>query len=1108
MTVNKTEVVVAKTRVQDKIGRITNHVTTFKVKNKPQLDIIYEHSKDTIVRIEVKRSIDDVVGKFQSDGYSSAFQHYLGLKYTIMLKQRNTGSDNEFVESKLVKKDFSRIVTTSINETAISLVKHVSLYVVPNAYCEIRVFETVSKGSSSPLYQIVATFTGSTAEEKTQFENYMQTLQQAAKSTSSASSSTPPPPLESITSSSKKSPSNEKSNSKSASIGKSKSAPWVLPNRVGFSKWMYERYNPEKYTEKSLSSQPNKKIKLFPHQRLVKDFMEFNSPFRGMLLYHGLGVGKTCASIAAAEGFLVRNKRVYVLLPASLAQNYKNEILRCSTIGNPSLKVWNAVTVPENQDNPSVRRLMETYNLPFSFIKKHHNRMWFPEVIDGVPYIQRNVSWQQMSESEQASLVTFLQEFVEHKYTFISYNGATKKTLDALGSDAFSDSFIVMDEAHNFISRVVNGGKIARKLFTMIMESARSKMIFLTGTPIINHPYELCVLLNLIRGTIATHQYTVKKGKELPSKEQVELLLESSDILKYIDTVNINVHDRNIEIQLLPDNFVRTTNFPHVINERWTMTSKEVATNIRQILMNGFEIDNRVSLQNSYALPVQKEEFEDLFLDMKDPDNPVVKNTDLFMRRILGLVSYFKTAGEEYFPTVMPRVLEDIPMTPYQFSQYVDVRDKERRMETNMKRQNAVQGGLFGKKGTVYRAFSRMACNFVFPEYIKREFPGDLRKALQKEIAINEEEEDNDKKEEQVDKDVQKKYEAALSRALHELDTSSQEPLSEEKLQSLYSPKFARIVKHVMESPGSCLLYSQFRKVEGIGIMKMVLNHAGFKEISVEKTDSGWQISNFDAVMDKQFDGKRYVIFNEDREKTDILIKIFNGMIDELPATIVSTLQQHGYDNNLHGELARVIMISQSGAEGISLKNVRRVLITEPFWNRVRIDQVIGRAVRTGSHLQLPPEERNVQVFMYTSTFTKDQLKDNFTLVRLDDSMTSDQHIFHIAEQKSNIIQQFLDMLKRASLDCINNSTKNGMVQSGMQCYSFPINMEDGETAYAPSIGDEKRKLAQKRLEKTRKIQGKVTMKNGKKYVIIDGIPGYYDYTAYKDAGVLIAASL
>ena len=57
-----------------------------------------------------------------------------------------------------------------------------------------------------------------------------------------------------------------------------------------------------------------------------------------------------------------------------------------------------------------------------------------------------------------------------------------------------------------------------------------------------------------------------------------------------------------------------------------------------------------------------------------------------------------------------------------------------------------------------------------------------------------------------------------------------------------------------------------------------------------------------------------------------------------------------------------VLLISMAGSEGLDLKCVRDVVILEPHFHEVRIQQVIGRAVRFRSHITLPPEERTVTV--------------------------------------------------------------------------------------------------------------------------------------------------
>ena len=38
------------------------------------------------------------------------------------------------------------------------------------------------------------------------------------------------------------------------------------------------------------------------HQKVIKDYLNLYTPYRGLLLMHGLGSGKTCGSIAIAEG--------------------------------------------------------------------------------------------------------------------------------------------------------------------------------------------------------------------------------------------------------------------------------------------------------------------------------------------------------------------------------------------------------------------------------------------------------------------------------------------------------------------------------------------------------------------------------------------------------------------------------------------------------------------------------------------------------------------------------------------------------------------------------------------------------------------------------------
>ena len=93
---------------------------------------------------------------------------------------------------------------------------------------------------------------------------------------------------------------------------------WILPNRIGYNNEIYKTFNPSKYYSKqddAVLKKPCKKsddtcdihdndIKLLRQQTIVKDYMQFDGPYRGVLLYHELGSGKSIASIAAAEGYI------------------------------------------------------------------------------------------------------------------------------------------------------------------------------------------------------------------------------------------------------------------------------------------------------------------------------------------------------------------------------------------------------------------------------------------------------------------------------------------------------------------------------------------------------------------------------------------------------------------------------------------------------------------------------------------------------------------------------------------------------------------------------------------------------------------------------------
>ena len=80
-----------------------------------------------------------------------------------------------------------------------------------------------------------------------------------------------------------------------------------------------------------------KKVEEFEYtsaQKFVSQFMSPNTPYNGMLLYHGVGVGKTCSAVLTAEAFLQLSpkNKVFILAPPAIQAGFYRTIFDSTRI--------------------------------------------------------------------------------------------------------------------------------------------------------------------------------------------------------------------------------------------------------------------------------------------------------------------------------------------------------------------------------------------------------------------------------------------------------------------------------------------------------------------------------------------------------------------------------------------------------------------------------------------------------------------------------------------------------------------------------------------------------------------------------------------------------
>jgi len=273
--------------------------------------------------------------------------------------------------------------------------------------------------------------------------------------------------------------------------------------------------------------------------------------------------------------------------------------------------------------------------------------------------------------------------------------------------------------------------------------------------------------------------------------------------------------------------------------------------------------------------------------------------------------------------------------------------------------------------------------------------------------------------------DYQKRIRDALDFLKYDpLKPRPTEYLTAEALQT-YSPKFKKILENLTDTSNSGihLVYSNFRTIEGVGLLKLILEAAGMEEFKLTRSED----NTWDIPVGLSEDKPRFVLYTgtETAEEKEIIRNIYNSTWHLLPPTMTAKLRAIS-ENNFMGSVIKVMMITSSGAEGINLRNTRFVHIVEPYWNMVRLEQVIGRARRICSHEDLPPNMRNVKVFCYISSLTEEQRTNEKNIeLRINDvsrltqrPITTDEYLFEIANIKNNINQQILRAVKETAIDC------------------------------------------------------------------------------------------
>jgi hypothetical protein len=974
------------------------------------------------------------------------------------------------------------------------------------------------------------------------------------------------------------------------------------------------------------------------HQKIVRDYLNLFTPYRGLLLYHGLGSGKTCTSIGIAEG-MKSAKEIIIMTPASLSTNYFTEIKKCADILYRKNQFWEFVGIDGQPDN--IELLSKALSLPKSYIEKKQGA-WLVDV-------KKPPNFKSLTTVEQESVDEQLDKMIRAKYTEIHYNGINRRVMNEITQNKtinpFDNKTIIIDEVHNFVSRIINKLEskkkdlISNELYEYLLKANGARVVALSGTPIINSPHELSVLFNILRGAIRTWSIPVrhKEGKKLSKEDVLDMLnnppsgipavteydyvdfadnkiiitrnpigfvntkrkeakaktggdfgilgnifggskhnknrtkkyAEKSKVHKKSSQKNRHKQDGDYEAYEIVDGmlkikdvhkspiaenedidvFQRTGHDLHKdggakdefdkytgvkLDESGNISDDQFLDAIKRILRaNDIEVlEKMMKDQPVYntALPDNEKEFELKFID---DVNKTIANPNVFKRRILGLTSYFRSAQESLLPKFIMSGdktfhIEKVEMSEHQLDEYTRRRlmEIEEKKRAKNKNKQPVAGAEDTGENSTYRVWTREVCNFTFPDGIDRPVPD--RKLKKPDVAdeaefaeneIAEEESANIVDIDEIESAKDTKYMDRIKAVLRELAYNPAKPKSEQYLTKegmlgSLSPKLLKMLENIQnpENKGLHLIYSQFRHIEGVGILKLILEANGYAEFKIKSVagEESWELVENEEDVGKPM----FALYTgtESEEEKEIIRNIYNGDWGFVPKSIVDKLQAKS-KNNLYGEIIKVLMITAAGAEGINLRNTRFVHITEPYWHNTRLEQVIGRARRICSHEQLPEELRTIKVFLYITYFGEDLIeKVNSTIQTTDIDPedvshieTTDEYLLRIATSKEVLNKTFLKAIKESAMDCTLYKNKEGLM-----CYGVGMDKNPGNNFLSYPVVDQD--LAERddlNVKKTTLKLAELKFEiEGVKYAIDKATDNLYDLAKYKNGNIELIGKL
>jgi len=340
-------------------------------------------------------------------------------------------------------------------------------------------------------------------------------------------------------------------------------------------------------------------FELQPHQAFVKNFMSFQTPYSSLLLYHGLGSGKTCSAIGVCEEMrdymkqMGITKRIIIVASENVQDNFKLQLFderklkeingvwsMRGCVGNKLLKEINPMNMPMSKEKiiSQIKTLINTYYLFLGYVQFANyiiKTMNYEEEIKRKLEKRGNLEKsgnldkreKKTGEKREKTRIEMLKDVK------VELNSRVIRRL----RNEFNNRLIVIDEVHN-IRKTDNkeNKKVGMNLELLVKAAQNMRFLLLSATPMYNNYKEIIWLLNLMnmndrRGKMDIKDVFKANGDFKDDGEEL-LIRKATGYISFVRGEN----PYTFPYRVYPNEFSPQNTFPSIKYPSYQMNLKKI----------------------------------------------------------------------------------------------------------------------------------------------------------------------------------------------------------------------------------------------------------------------------------------------------------------------------------------------------------------------------------------------------------------------------------------------------------------------------------------------------------------------------------------------------